>query len=58
MVLMAGKVNVVIERDEHGCYAWRLELKGCQSEGKTIKETLANVGEAIELYAETLTDKE
>ncbi len=55
---MTRKVSVVIEQDEHGCYAWCPELKGCQSEGKTVEETLANVREAIELYMETLTDEE
>jgi predicted RNase H-like HicB family nuclease len=55
---MTGKISVVIERDEHGCYAWCPELQGCQSEGKTIDETLANIREAIELFLETLTDDE
>ena len=55
---MTPKVSVVIERDEHGCYAWCPELKGCQSQGTTIEETLANIREAIELYLETLTDDE
>jgi predicted RNase H-like HicB family nuclease len=51
-------VSVVIERDEHGCYAWCPELKGCQSQGKTVEETLSNICEAIELFLETLTDDE
>jgi predicted RNase H-like HicB family nuclease len=55
---MTGKVSVVIEQDEHGCYAWCPELKGCQSQGKTVEESLANIREAIELYLETLTDEE
>ena len=55
---MTGKVSVVIERDEHGCYAWCPELKGCQSQGETVEETLANIREAIELFLETLTDDE
>jgi predicted RNase H-like HicB family nuclease len=55
---MTGKVSVVIERDGHGCYAWCPELKGCQSQGKTVEETLANIREAIELFLETLTDDE
>jgi len=55
---MTGKVSVVIEQDEHGCYAWCPELKGCQSEGKTVEETLANIREAIELFLETLPDAE
>jgi predicted RNase H-like HicB family nuclease len=55
---MTGKVSVVIEQDEQGCYAWCPGLKGCQSQGKTVEETLANIREAIELYLETLTDDE
>ena len=53
---MARKVSVVIEQDEHGCYAWRPELKGCQSQGRTVEEALANIREAIELFLETLTE--
>jgi predicted RNase H-like HicB family nuclease len=55
---MTGKVSVVIEQDEHGCYAWCPGLKGCQSQGDTVEETLANIREAINLYLETLTDEE
>lgn len=55
---MTGKVSVVIEQDDHGCYAWSPELKGCQSQGKTIEETLINIREAIELFLETLNDEE
>ena len=51
---MARKASVVIEKDEHGFYAWCPELKGCQSQGITLEETLANIKESIELYAETL----
>jgi predicted RNase H-like HicB family nuclease len=58
MGLMKGKVSVVIEQDEHGCYAWCPELKGCQSQGKTVEEALTNIREAIELFLETLTDDE
>ncbi len=55
---MSGKVSVVIEQDEEGWYAWCPELKGCQSQGKTVEETLVNVREAIELFLETLTEEE
>jgi predicted RNase H-like HicB family nuclease len=55
---MTRKVSVVIEQDERGFYAWCPELKGCQSQGKTIEETLANIREAIELFLETLSDEE
>jgi len=55
---MTRKVSVVIEQDQHGYYAWCPELKGCQSQGRTVEEALANIREAIELYLETLTDDE
>ena len=51
-------MSVVIEQDEHGCYAWCPELRGCQSQGKTVEDTLANIREAIELFLETLSDDE
>ena len=55
---MAAKVSVVIEQDDEGCYAWCPELKGCQSQGKTVEEALANIKEAIELFLETMTAEE
>jgi predicted RNase H-like HicB family nuclease len=55
---MTRKVSVVIEQDDDGCYAWCPELKGCQSQGRTVEETLSNIREAIELYLETLTEDE
>jgi predicted RNase H-like HicB family nuclease len=51
---MVRKTSVVIEKDEDGLYAWCPELKGCQSQGDTVEEAVANVREAIELYLETL----
>ena len=55
---MEQKVGVVIEKDAHGYYAHVPELPGCQSEGDSFEEVLANIREAIELYVETLTKKE
>jgi len=54
---MMRKISVVIERDQDGCYAWCPELKGCQSQGATIEEALANIQEAAELFLETLTEE-
>jgi predicted RNase H-like HicB family nuclease len=51
---MARKATVLIEKDEHGFYAWCPELKGCQSEGATLEAAMANIKEAVELYLETL----
>jgi len=55
---MIRKASVLIEKDEHGYYAWCPELKGCQSHGATIEDALANIREAIELHLETLPDDE
>lgn len=51
---MAYKVNVIIEKDEDGYYAYSLELEGCQSQGDTLEEAKANIKEAVELYLESL----
>ncbi len=55
---MMRRLSVVIEQDEHGCYAWCPELKGCQSQGATVEEALAHIREAAELFLETLPDDE
>jgi predicted RNase H-like HicB family nuclease len=55
---MTRRLSVVIEQDEHGCYAWCPELKGCQSQGATLEEAIRNIQEAAELYLETLPDNE
>jgi predicted RNase H-like HicB family nuclease len=51
---MVRKASVVIEKDDNGFYAWCPELKGCQSQGATLEEAIANIKEAIELYLDTL----
>ncbi|MDE3167937.1 MAG: type II toxin-antitoxin system HicB family antitoxin [Acidobacteriota bacterium] len=55
---MPRKASVVIEKDEHGFYAWCPELKGCQSQGDSLEAAMANIREAIELYLETLPHEE
>lgn len=56
--MIAREVSVLIEQDEHGCYARCPELKGCKSQGKAVEEALVNIREAIELFLKTLTDEE
>jgi predicted RNase H-like HicB family nuclease len=55
---MSRKATVIIEKDEHGFYAWCPELKGCQSQGDTLEQAIASIKEAIELYLETLPESE
>ena len=37
---------------------WCPELKGCQSQGESLEEAIANIKEAIELYLETVPSEE
>jgi len=47
------KLRVVLEPSDEGGYTVHVpSLPGCISEGETIEEALANIGEAIELYSE------
>ena len=55
---MSYKVSIVIEKDEYGYYAYSPELEGCQSQGDSLEEAIANIKEAIELYLETLPEDE
>jgi predicted RNase H-like HicB family nuclease len=57
-IKMSYKVNVVIEKDEYGYYAYCPELEGCQSQGNSFEEVISNIKEAIELYLETLSEEE
>ncbi len=49
------KVDIIIEKDQEGYYAFCPELKGCHTQGDTIEEVLENIKEAAELYVETLS---
>jgi len=55
---MSYKINVIIEKDELGYYAYSPMLEGCQTQGETLEETLSNMREAVELYLETLSKEE
>ena len=49
------KYRVMIERDEDGMYVAKVpDLPGCATEGKTRKELIRNVKEAIQAYLEAL----
>jgi len=49
------KYRLLIQPDEHGVYVAECpSLPGCISQGKTRKEALANIQEAIEGYLESL----
>lgn len=49
------KYRIVIEEDENGMFATECPaLPGCISQGKTRKEALANIKDAIKGYLESL----
>jgi len=50
--------TVVIEKDEEGWYIADVpELPSCHTQGKTKKEVMKNIKEAIELCLEVMTAK-
>jgi len=55
---MRYKVSIVIEKDDFGYYAYSPELEGCQTQGDTFEEVMANIKEAIEIYLSTLSEEE
>ena len=52
------KVNVIIEKDKYGYYAFCPDLEGCHTQGDSLDEVLENIKEAIQLYLETLSPEE
>lgn len=51
------KLKVVLEPQKEGGYTVYVPaLPGCISEGDTVKEAIANIKEAIELYLEPDAD--
>ena len=55
---MSCQINIVIEEDNDGFYAYCPQLEGCQSQGDSLEEAKQNIHEAVELYIETLSDEE
>ena len=55
---MFYKINIVIEQDNDGFYAYSPQLEGCQSQGDSLEEVTQNIHEVVELYIETLSDEE
>ena len=51
------RYTVILERDPDGVIVAHVPaLRGCVSQGRTKREALQNVKEAIALYIETLID--
>ncbi|KAM3091628.1 type II toxin-antitoxin system HicB family antitoxin [Phormidesmis sp. 146-12] len=48
---MSYQINVAIEKDVSGYYAYCPQLKGCQTQGDTLEEVQANIKEFTSLCA-------
>jgi len=55
---MSYRVSAIVEKDENGYYVYCPELPGCQSQGDTFEEAMANIREAVDLYIDTLSSEE
>ena len=55
---MKYHLDVIIEKDKDGYYAFCPALEGCQSQGQTFEEVYRGIQEAAELYWETLSSQE
>lgn len=47
----------VVEYEDDGPWAWVPEMPGCASQGDTLSELFANIGEAIEGCLEVMVDE-
>jgi predicted RNase H-like HicB family nuclease len=43
---------VVVEKDEHGYFAYCPELQGCYTQGETFEEVMGNIKDAMRLHIE------
>lgn len=46
------RFTIIIEKDEHGYYAYCPQLQGCYSQGDSYEEALENIEDAIRLHLE------
>jgi len=55
---MNHTLQVIIEQDKDGYFAYVPELKGCQTQGDSMEEVMKHIKEAIDLYLSTLRPAE
>lgn len=53
---MNYSIQVVIEHDKDGYFAYVPELKGCHTQGGTMEGAMKNIDEAIDLYRSTMEE--
>jgi predicted RNase H-like HicB family nuclease len=55
---MEHTLQVIIEHDKDGYFAYVPELKGCHSQGDSMEEVTKHIREAIDLYMSTMRPAE
>ena len=51
-------LNFSIEPDGNEYHAWVPELPGCHTHGRTVKEAMQNLKDAVQLYLEVKMEEE
>lgn len=51
-------ITFEIEKDGNEWHTWSPELPGCHTHGKTVREAMDNLKDAVQLYLETLMEEE
>lgn len=47
-------ISFKVEKDGNEFHSWSPELPGCHSHGKTVKEAMDHLKDAVQLYLETI----
>jgi len=55
---MHYKVDIIINKDDHGYFAYCPALEGCVTQGESYEETIENAKEAVSLYLSTMSQEE
>ncbi|MFN8350188.1 MAG: type II toxin-antitoxin system HicB family antitoxin [Flavobacteriales bacterium] len=55
---MNHTLQIIIEHDKDGYFAYVPELKGCHTQGDSMEEVMKHIKEAIDLYLSTLRPAE
>ena len=55
---MNHTLQIIIEQDKDGYFAYVPELKGCHTQGDSKEEVMKHIKEAIDLYWSTLRPAE
>jgi predicted RNase H-like HicB family nuclease len=55
---MQYKAEIIINKDEHGYFAYCPALPGCVTQGESYEEAILHAREAVSLYLSTMSEEE